>query len=252
MDRHLPSAELGKRQKAGERIAAALRRQIIRGEIRPGDALPPEPVLLEHFGVSRPSLREAFRILESESLISVHTGPGGGARVHELDPGVASRHLGLLLQYRGVALADLYEARVDIETASVARLCQIRTDEDLARLDAAVAESEPASLDPARYTGHEAAFSELLVELSGNTTLRCLAGMLYDVIRIHYRSFGTTHSGEQGRRAARAAQRAHVRLVELLRERDEERARKHWESHLGDVARYVRDDLGKTLVEVLS
>lgn len=252
MDRQLPNAEVGKRQKAGERIAEVLRRQIIRGEIRSGEAFPAESVLLEHFGVSRPSLREAFRILESESLITVHTGPGGGARVHELDPAVASRHFGLLLQYRGVALADLYEARVDIETASVARLCQSRTERDLDRLDAAVAASAEASSDPAAYTVHEAAFSELLVELSGNTTLMSLAGVLYDVIRIHYRSFGTTHSGAQGRRAARAAQRTHVELVELVRERDEERARKLWETHLADVARYVRDDLDKTLVEVLS
>ncbi|EIV96383.1 transcriptional regulator, partial [Frankia sp. QA3] len=55
--------------KTAELVAAHLRRQIVRGELHEGDALPPEAVLMEQFGVSRPTLREAFRVLESEALI---------------------------------------------------------------------------------------------------------------------------------------------------------------------------------------
>jgi len=44
------------------------------GELREGDTLPPETTLMGQFGVSRPTLREAFRILETESLISVRRG----------------------------------------------------------------------------------------------------------------------------------------------------------------------------------
>ncbi|MCK9903482.1 GntR family transcriptional regulator, partial [Frankia sp. Cpl3] len=48
--------------KTAELVAAQLRRQIVRGELVEGDALPPEAVLMEQFGVSRPTLREAFRV----------------------------------------------------------------------------------------------------------------------------------------------------------------------------------------------
>src|SRR5207245_2326520 len=55
--------------KTAELVARSLRRQIIRGELGQGEALPSESALMEQFGVSRPTLREAFRVLESESLI---------------------------------------------------------------------------------------------------------------------------------------------------------------------------------------
>src|SRR5580704_5829524 len=46
--------------KAGEMVAAQLRRQIVLGELKEGDQLPPESVLMEEFGVSRPTLRGAL------------------------------------------------------------------------------------------------------------------------------------------------------------------------------------------------
>ena len=67
--------------KTAELVAGQIRRQIIRGDIEEGDALLPESELMSQFGVSRPTLREAFRILESESLITVTRGARGGARL---------------------------------------------------------------------------------------------------------------------------------------------------------------------------
>ena len=66
--------------KTAELVTAQLRSQIVRGDLREGDALPPEATLMTQFGVSRPTLREAFRVLESEALISVRRGARGGAR----------------------------------------------------------------------------------------------------------------------------------------------------------------------------
>jgi GntR family transcriptional regulator, transcriptional repressor for pyruvate dehydrogenase complex len=86
-------------------LAARIRGQIVRGELKEGDRLPSEIELMERFGVSRPTLREAFRILEAEDLISVKRGSRGGARVTQPSLSVAARYVGLLLQLQGATTA---------------------------------------------------------------------------------------------------------------------------------------------------
>ena len=72
--------------KMAELVAARLRRMIVRGELVEGDALPSETALMEEFAVSRPTLREAFRVLESESLINVRRGARGAGPVRHAMP----------------------------------------------------------------------------------------------------------------------------------------------------------------------
>lgn len=65
--------------KTAELVADRLRTEIVRGQLKEGDTLPPETTLMEEFGVSRPTLREAYRLLEAESLIQLKRGARGGA-----------------------------------------------------------------------------------------------------------------------------------------------------------------------------
>src|ERR1700726_3433330 len=118
--------------KMGELVASSLRRQIVRGDLAEGDALPSEPELMQQFGVSRPTLREAFRVLESESLISVRRGAHGGAVGHVPNGDVAHRHAALVLEHRGETSGDVYEARGVIEPACVAQVARSRTQKQLA------------------------------------------------------------------------------------------------------------------------
>src|ERR1700744_651439 len=133
--------------KAGELVAAQLRREIVPGELREGDALPSENVLMEQFGISRPTLREAFRILESEHIIQIKRGARGGAGVLVPDAAAAGRYAGALLQYRGTTLAALYESRTHLEAAAVEMLARKRSAADLRRLEAATAGSGTAPFD---------------------------------------------------------------------------------------------------------
>src|SRR5713101_1410778 len=70
--------------KMAELVAERIRSQIARSEFKPGDALPSETVLMERFGVARPTMREAIRILESESLISTRRGSQSGLKVRAI------------------------------------------------------------------------------------------------------------------------------------------------------------------------
>src|SRR3954451_21022363 len=120
--------------KTAELIAADLRRQIVRGDLASGATLPSEVQLMEQYGVSRPTLREAFRILESESLIGVRRGSRGGAQVLAPDVAVATRSVGLLLQVHGTTIDDVYQARMICEPACARLLAGRRTEQDLSDL----------------------------------------------------------------------------------------------------------------------
>src|SRR5690348_11968170 len=104
-----PAQEFRPRRVA-ELVADELRRQIITGELE--SELPREETLLERFPVSRPSLREAFRILETEGLVQVRRGRVGGAVVRRPTVDGAAYYLGLLLQSNSVNLSDLAGARL--------------------------------------------------------------------------------------------------------------------------------------------
>src|ERR1700742_1458591 len=121
--------------KMADRVATVLRRMFVRGEIPEGTMLPPESELMERFGVSRPTLREAFRVLESESLIQVQRGVHGGARVTRPRRQTLARYAGLILEYEGVTVKDVYDARVALEVPMVEQLAKDRTPKVIAELE---------------------------------------------------------------------------------------------------------------------
>src|SRR2546423_7538155 len=123
--------------KMAELVSQRLRQRIVRAELAEGDALPSEAELMAQFGVSRPTLREAFRVLESEGLITVRRGARGGARVQIPNGDIAARYAGLVLEFRGTTLEDVYDARTIIEPPCAALLARQRTQADLTRLRAA-------------------------------------------------------------------------------------------------------------------
>ena len=63
---------------ASVQIALEIRRSVARRGLQPGDRLGTEQTLAREFGVSRPTLREALRLLSSSHLIRASRGPGGG------------------------------------------------------------------------------------------------------------------------------------------------------------------------------
>jgi DNA-binding FadR family transcriptional regulator len=230
--------------KTAELIAVQLRRQIVRGELKPGDALPPEVGLMQQFGVSRPTLREAFRILETESLLNVRRGSRGGARVIAPDLAVAARYVGLLLQIDGTTIEDVFEARVVTEPACAALLALARTEQDLADLraltddlEAGIAElSDPDGMSRSTY-----AFHALVMERCGNRALAIQGGVLQDIIATHI-SLALTIERDQAlvRAEFRRLTKSYRRLIALLEARDAAGASRHWRLHLEGAAKAMQ------------
>jgi GntR family transcriptional repressor for pyruvate dehydrogenase complex len=96
-------------------VADRIRELVLEGELKDGERLPPLDTLLEQFGVSGPSMREALRILEAEGLIKVQRGNIGGAIVHRPNARMAAYTMALVLRSEGAAKGEVAEALAMIE-----------------------------------------------------------------------------------------------------------------------------------------
>jgi DNA-binding FadR family transcriptional regulator len=208
--------------------------------------------LMAQFGVSRPTLREAFRVLESEQLIRVMRGARGGARVLKPDPAVAAQYTGVLLQSLGTPLVDVYRARASLEEGAIGMAAGRRLTANVKELDRLLAEGSELVEDPPAYAEHDVAFHRVIVGLADNTTLTVLADMLFAIIAQHNRAFIAAHPEGYELPANRTAQRAHAKLVKLLAAGDVEAAQRHWRRHLELVEKYMVSDSTATIVDVLS
>src|SRR3954464_13197706 len=110
--------------KTAELVAGTLRRMVVDGQLKEGDYLPNEAELMAHFGVSRPTLREAVRVLESERLVEVRRGSRTGARVRVPGAEIVARPAGLLLEVSGATIADVMVARAGFEPMAARLLAE--------------------------------------------------------------------------------------------------------------------------------
>lgn len=166
--------------RVAEIVASSLRARIMSGALADGDMLPKQEELLAEFGVSPPCIREAFRILETEGLITVIRGNVGGAIVHVPHSGTAAYMLGLVLQSRSVSLADLLNGMRLLEPACAAEAAS-RPDRGttvLPRLRENIDASMAAIDDPATFIGLARAFHTELVTNCGNETMSLVVGAL--------------------------------------------------------------------------
>jgi DNA-binding FadR family transcriptional regulator len=232
--------------KAAVVVAGQLRRSIVRGELSRDDALPNESVLMSLYDVSRPVVREALRIIESEGLIAVKRGAGGGARVQQPDVSVAARHTALLLQLEGTTLADLFDARLTLEPDAVRRLATERPPAAIRRLREQHHKELALIADPAAYAEHAARFHEELIEVAGNKTLAVLGRQLLSIVETHNRE--TLRRTADAPTIAKGASEHHGHVIDLIEAGDVDGAVGLWRQHLDEAAAVALERLGPTTI----
>jgi DNA-binding FadR family transcriptional regulator len=165
-----------------ELVADALRSRILSRELGEGDRLPTQDEILQTFGVSRPAVRGALRILEAEGLITVQRGKVGGARVHGPSPASAAYPLALVLEADRVTLADLGAALAHLEPVCAA-LSAARGDRARTVLPGLRAAHRKLAAAIERGDGRAAVdasrlFHERVVASCGNHTMIAVVGAL--------------------------------------------------------------------------
>ena len=222
--------------KTSELVADKIRAQIVHGELNEGDTLPPEGQLMDSLGISRPTLREAFRILEAEGLISVVRGSRTGAKVHKPSVDLVSRYAGYVLESQGTTIADLYQARLAIEPSVVRWLATDKGGAAMVKLRNLLAEMERL-LDENRheeFIDKVEVFHQSLVAATGLKTITFMSRMLLNLAGKHQREFQKRHtrSNESRQKSHRAGLRSYQKVVDLIEAGKVEEAVAHWRLHL--------------------
>ena len=234
--------------RVAEMIADELRVRIVNGQLEDGSILGRQEDLVQEFGVSLPSLREAMRILETEGLISVRRGNIGGAVVHRPTTHGAAFMLGLVLQANKVVVGDL-AAALGVVEPSCAELCARHPTRRAiaARLDELSRRAAEHLEDGAVFTPVAREFHDELARSCGNETLRQVVGTL-ESLWSDYESHWAEASSRAGEyptmEERQAVLAAHAAITDAIRRGDPATAERASRRHLDAAQRLLLDVAG--------
>lgn len=213
--------------KLSEMIAGELVRDIIASGLEIGDHLAPEAAMLVQYGVGRESLREALRLLESQGLITIKRGPGGGPVVEGVDPLYLARTASLFFHVGGATYDEVLEAWHVLEPAMAGQIARLPA-------RAAVAHALTPYLYPRgdvrqAQQSKDTGFHTTLAQLSGSRVmvllLQALGHMLVDHVA---EALGEIEDWE-------GVEHEHAEIAEAILNGRATKAQRLMERHIGGV-----------------
>ena len=214
------------RLRVSDSVAAQLTQLITTGVYEVGEKLPSERVLSEQFGVSRSSMREAIRGVESSGLVSSSHGVGVFVVKATLDaPGTSE-----ILIFEDFTVPELFEVRRTLEGEAAALAAHRRGTADTDEMERLLGACAGPELSDAEFVQLDIALHQAVAKASKNGLLSKLYGSLEPLLVEYSRRIIAipgrrehAHNGHvaivdaivAGRaRDARAAAVAHIRDVE--------------------------------------
>src|ERR1700722_14820192 len=156
--------------KSAQRLAGEIEDWVLGLRLEPGNFLGSEKELIERFGVSRAVFREAIRIVEFDGLAMMKRGPSGGLFSSTPDGDAVTHALSVCLRYLSTDVADIYEARLTIETRCAALAAARITERGRSELQAII-DAEQEAVDTgnrALYLRSVRNFHIAIADLSNN------------------------------------------------------------------------------------
>lgn len=222
INRHLPGGRgiTARRPKLSDVIAEDLIRWIARERLHPGNRLPKEKTLMEHYQCAKGTVREALRTLEVQGLVKMQTGPNGGAVIQSVPIDAVTQQLRTFLHFEELSFEQIYELRHSLEVTLAQSVTGRLDASQLDRLEANIRESGAAMArdDRPAVRRAELAFHDILCDSCPNPLLafmcRFLNGLLRDLVE--YRS----ERLEEHNAFGRSNMESHLKLVAAFRDRD--------------------------------
>ncbi|WIM88677.1 GntR family transcriptional regulator [Candidatus Mycobacterium wuenschmannii] len=217
---------LARPSRAPDVVAGTLRRQILSGDLAPGDSLPTEGELVSQLGVSRETVRMALRLLDAEGLTTTSQGRGG-VRIRHPEPERAARSLVQLFTLTGATWGDLLSFRIMLEPAAAAHVAEHATKKQRERIAAVAA----GGIEPDGTGYHE--FHELLVESSENPLLTTVLAAVEQAVRwaAAEQDISQYDRDEAGK--------SHRAIAAAISAKDPQKAQRRMEQHLLAALRHV-------------
>lgn len=201
---------------------------IIEHALMPGDALPPETELAEQLGVSRNSVREAVKSLETLGIVEAKTGAGLFVRSFSFDPLLENLAYGLMFDLQD--LADILEVRFHIEHSMIDQAVAAVTDKQIAELRTILTRMAKALAHGKRFADEDRLFHRTLWANVNNRTVGKIVDIFWMVFAQAQRRAAVPANPDH-----EAIYQWHVAIVDALEEQDVEAARVAMMRHYGNI-----------------
>lgn len=227
--------------KRSDVVAEEIKLWIIEHNMLPGHRLPPEKELIDLFGVSKGTMREALKALEVQGLIRIAMGPGGGAGIIEVTVDRAMSLLAPYFYYRAPTIADIYQVRILLEPEMAVSAVGNLTPQQLAELEQLLDRADrggDALEEGRRHRLAEISFHEVISEACPNPWLsfacKFMLKLLKDIVVID-RIYEIPMQ-----EMSHANHCSHEELVKAFRAGERDSIRRIMEQHMREAADHMR------------
>ncbi|MEC5423344.1 FadR/GntR family transcriptional regulator [Virgibacillus sp. C22-A2] len=207
-----------------EKVITSIEKQFQEGKLNLGDKLAPERELAVLFGVSRGTLRDAFRVLESHGVIE--TKPGGGRYLRKNLKEEALKGESIIEDLKNVAILDLLEAREILEVGLMELVCKRVNEEDVNRIEKLINTSKRNELEEKDIDYY---FHHALAEASKNIVVIKYINLNLELInQTRKKNFSNKSNFNE-------AQKEHIDILEAIKSRDSSLAKEKMRLHFSNI-----------------
>lgn len=229
-----------RRQKLSDLIVEDVKRWIVTEQKKPGDRLPNEKELIELFGYSKSTVREALKALEVRGLITIRTGPGGGAFLQQVSVDHASEPLRNFLHFHHLDEQHIFQLRKILEPEMAASVVGRLTPYQFERLEANIRQCavEPTNEEDMRLQRQIGlAFHTILTESCPNPVLAFMCRFLIELLR----DLVVYTKALEYRRYREVNVNFHIEMLAAFRKGQVEEVRRLMAEHMVDSEKHMRE-----------
>lgn len=235
------TATMVRPKKRGDLVVDEIKRWIAGRDLSPGDRLPKEAELQALFGVSKSTIREALKSLEVQGLVTVSTGPTGGARVGAVPLDRTFQFIQNYLFFHAVTVEDIYALRLIVEPELAAGAVPHLTEAHFAAMERSIDLCAPAprgSDEALLQRQEDLHFHDILAEANPNALLGFVGRIINELLR-HIVEIGWDATKDHYERFGADNLAAHQAILAAARRGDAEGVRDLMRAHIEEAERHV-------------